>query len=60
MFEIDFIDKEMHEIIPWIMQKHGTLSVLIHPHTGNDLLDHSLHSMWLGSPVPLKLELFKL
>jgi aromatic ring-cleaving dioxygenase len=30
--------------------------VLIHPLTDNSLDDHSRYAMWLGSPVPLKLD----
>lgn len=31
------------------------IDVLIHPLTDDSGNDHSLHAMWLGTPVPLKL-----
>jgi len=32
-----------------------TRGVTIHPLTGDSVDDHSIYAMWLGSPVPLKL-----
>ena len=31
------------------------LDVLVHPLTDNSYDDHSRYAVWLGSPVPLKL-----
>ncbi|HEX3411890.1 MAG TPA: DOPA 4,5-dioxygenase family protein [Stellaceae bacterium] len=31
------------------------LDVLVHPVTDNSGADHSRYAVWLGSPVPLKL-----
>ena len=39
-------------------QNHGSHSVLIHPQTGNDPIDHSTHALWLGAQ--LKLDFSKL
>jgi len=32
------------------------LDVLIHPLTDDSVDDHSRYALWLGTPVPLKLE----
>ncbi|ANB11597.1 putative DOPA-dioxygenase [Sugiyamaella lignohabitans] len=32
---------------------HGSLSVLVHPHTGFDVADHTDHAIWIGEKVPL-------
>jgi hypothetical protein len=32
------------------------LSVLLHPETGDDLLDHTAHAVWLGTPLELRLD----
>lgn len=56
MFEIDFDNDQFTEIITFLMQNHEDLSVLIHPQTGNDLLDHTTHALWLGKQLNLKLE----
>jgi aromatic ring-cleaving dioxygenase len=37
-----------------ILHRNG-LSVLIHPETGNELKDHTAHTIWLGKPVELDL-----
>lgn len=58
MFEIDFKTQEaFSRAVPFYQVHHGSLSVLIHPHTPKgDLVDHTVHALWLGTPVPLKLE----
>jgi aromatic ring-cleaving dioxygenase len=42
----------------WMMRHHGRHSVLVHPNIDDGLLDHTGHAMWLGTPLPLKLEVF--
>jgi DOPA 4,5-dioxygenase len=44
--------------IPWLALNHQSLSVLIHPQTGDDYVDHSTHALWLGEKVPLDMGLF--
>ncbi|KAI9138888.1 DOPA-like domain-containing protein [Paraphysoderma sedebokerense] len=54
MFEIDLVTLEQYAMfVPWITLNHGNLSVLIHPHTGDEVKDHSRHALWLGERVPL-------
>jgi aromatic ring-cleaving dioxygenase len=43
----------------WMMHNHGQHSVLVHPNIDDGLKDHTDHAMWLGEPVPLKLEMFR-
>ncbi|PZW63617.1 DOPA 4,5-dioxygenase [Pseudomonas sp. URMO17WK12:I1] len=43
------------EVIPWLMLHRGELVVLVHPITGNDLVDHRDHAFWLGAAQPLDL-----
>ena len=56
MFQALFTLDSFAVIVTWLMQNRGSLSVLIHAATGDDLEDHTQHTMWLGSPLPLKLE----
>jgi DOPA 4,5-dioxygenase len=35
------------------------LSVLVHPLTGDDYDDHAHFPLWLGTPLPLKLEVLR-
>ncbi|EGV65488.1 hypothetical protein PSN45_002575 [Yamadazyma tenuis] len=57
MFEIDFSKPEVFaKIVPFYQMNHGSLSVLIHPRTGNDLLDHTQNALWLGHKLRLNTE----
>lgn len=58
MFEIDFLPQHFLEVVTFLMANHRGLSALIHPQTGEDLLDHSEHALWLGKQLPLKLDIF--
>lgn len=46
------------KVLSWFVQAHGNLSVLIHPQTGFDLLDHTSHALWLGEKKELKTFVF--
>lgn len=46
------------KILSWFVQHHQDLSVLIHPQTGFDLLDHTTHALWLGERKELKTFVF--
>lgn len=53
--QILFNHKQFDSLIPWLEQNRDTLSVLVHPLTGNDLADHTEFAYWLGDSVPLDL-----
>ena len=44
------------ELIPWLALNRGSVDFFIHPVTGNDLLDHTDHVMWLGKSYSLNLQ----
>ena len=45
-------------VLPWLaLYRHG-LVVFMHPDTGNDLLDHTDHAIWMGAIRPLDLSVF--
>jgi aromatic ring-cleaving dioxygenase len=48
MFTLRFTDAQFHQVVTYLQLNHHPFSVLIHPETGNDLLDHSKHALWLG------------
>lgn len=37
----------------FFMQNHGNLSILLHPLTRYEVLDHTTRAMWLGKDMPL-------
>ncbi|HEX9535281.1 MAG TPA: DOPA 4,5-dioxygenase family protein [Stellaceae bacterium] len=54
-FRFMFTAAQFENIVPWLMLNRQGLDVLVHPLTDNSYDDHSRYAMWLGSPVPLKL-----
>lgn len=53
MFEIEFPDAQREAVLGWLQSHHGAQSVLLHPETGNDLVDHTEHVRWLGERLEL-------
>lgn len=37
----------------FFMQNHGNLSIILHPLTRYEVLDHTTRAMWLGKSMPL-------
>ena len=56
--QLVFDAKQFDTLIPWLDAHRGTLSVLVHGLSGNDLLDHTAHASWLGDSWPLNLAMF--
>ena len=55
-FNVIFQSEEFQKIVPWLMLNHEGLDVLIHPLTESSYDDHSKNALWLGTPVPVRLE----
>jgi aromatic ring-cleaving dioxygenase len=54
--QVIFKPEQFQPVVEWLMMNRDGLDVLIHPLTEDSVDDHSIYAMWLGSPVPLKLE----
>ena len=59
MYQVAFEAGEFARLVPWLMLNRGSLSVLVHPLTGDDYDDHAHYALWLGTPVPLRLEVLR-
>lgn len=46
------------ELVEWLEENRGDLTVFIHGLSDSDLADHTEHVAWLGSPEALNLEVF--
>jgi len=57
--QISLTSETFHTVIPWLMLNRKGLTVFIHANTGDDLKDHTEHTMWMGSMQPLNLDIFK-
>ena len=50
---------KVNEVIEWLDENRGGLSVLIHPNTTDgNVQDHSAHAVWLGQPVAVRIWVF--
>ncbi len=56
--QLAFERDDFHQIIAWLMSNRKGLTIFIHPLTGDELVDHRDHALWMGSVEPLKLEVF--
>jgi DOPA 4,5-dioxygenase len=46
------------EVVPWLALHRAGLVVFVHPISGNELLDHRDHAIWMGAVRPLDLSIF--
>ena len=58
-FSVIFQTEEFQNIVPWLMLNREGLNVLVHPLTESSYDDHSKNALWLGTPVPMKLEILR-
>jgi DOPA 4,5-dioxygenase len=52
VFSVPLFDK----LVPWLMLNRDGLDILVHPLTSSSYDDHNTNALWLGTPVPLKLD----
>jgi aromatic ring-cleaving dioxygenase len=55
MFRIAVKQVGLTLVVNYLMLRRNGLNVLVHPETGNDLNDHTVHAMWIGDKVALDL-----
>ena len=48
-----------HEMTEWFLKNRNHLTIFIHPVTGDDLVDHTDHVMWIGKPYDINVDFFK-
>ncbi|MDT4876837.1 Dopa 4,5-dioxygenase family [compost metagenome] len=53
--QLAFRPQVFAEVIPWLALQRDGLVVLVHPITGNDLVDHRDRAIWMGAVRPLDL-----
>jgi aromatic ring-cleaving dioxygenase len=58
-FNVIFETEEFQKIVPWLMLNRDGLDVLVHPLTESSYDDHSKNALWLGTPVPMRLEVLR-
>lgn len=56
MYQVAFLPNQFEKVVPWLMLNREGLDILIHPNTGDDLQDHTHHSLWLGEKLQLNIQ----
>ncbi|MDQ6968238.1 MAG: DOPA 4,5-dioxygenase family protein [Mariprofundaceae bacterium] len=46
-------------VVPWLALNRNGLTIFIHANTGDDLKDHTEHTIWMGKMERLNLDMFK-
>jgi len=59
MYQLAFAADEFSALIPWLMLNREGLDILVHPVTGDSMADHTRFAAWLGTPVPLRLDVLR-
>ncbi len=57
--KLRFYPPQFGNVVPWLMLHREELNVLVHPETGDDVADHTLHSLWLGEKLELNVEVLR-
>ena len=58
-YQVAFTPELFGDIVPWLAMHRRDLTILVHPETGDDLIDHSDYAMWLGDSATLDLKRFR-
>ena len=56
MYQVAFAIDEFSRLVPWLMLNRDGLDILVHPMTDDAVADHTRHALWLGTPLPLRLD----
>jgi DOPA 4,5-dioxygenase len=56
MFQVAFGVERLALLLPWLMLNRLGLAVLVHPETGRERSDHTVHAAWLGEMLDVKLD----
>jgi aromatic ring-cleaving dioxygenase len=59
MYQVAFAEEEFARLVPWLMLNRKELNVLVHPLTGDSVADHTRFAAWLGTPLPLQLDVLR-
>jgi DOPA 4,5-dioxygenase len=59
MYQVAFAAEHFPRLVPWLMLNHAGLDVLVHPQSGDSYVDHTEHALWLGTKLPLRLDVLR-
>ncbi|MBI3440594.1 MAG: DOPA 4,5-dioxygenase family protein [Proteobacteria bacterium] len=56
---VNITPESFGEVVSWLQRHSEGLSILIHPHTGDEIADHTNSALWLGKPIELNIAFFE-
>jgi aromatic ring-cleaving dioxygenase len=56
MYQVAFPPDLLPGLLPFLALNRAGLTILVHPETGRHRADHSDHALWMGTVLPLRLE----
>lgn len=56
MYQVVFSPNQFGEVVQWLMLNREGLNVLVHPQTGDHVVDHLNSSLWLGEKLQLNVD----
>jgi aromatic ring-cleaving dioxygenase len=59
MYQVAFAIQDFPSLVPWLMLNRDELDVLVHPLTDDSVADHTRFALWLGSPLPLRVNVLR-
>ncbi|PMB52368.1 hypothetical protein CEN39_10215 [Fischerella thermalis CCMEE 5201] len=59
LYQVAFSPEQFSKVVPWLMLNREGLDILVHPETGDDVKDHTDHSLWLGEKLELNIEFLR-
>jgi DOPA 4,5-dioxygenase len=59
MYQLAFPPSLLASFLPWLMLNRDGLSILLHPGTCDAYADHTDHAVWLGSALPLRMNVLR-
>jgi aromatic ring-cleaving dioxygenase len=59
MYQVAFAVEEFPRLVPWLMLNRAGLDILVHPLTKDSVADHTGFALWLGTPLPLRVEVLR-
>lgn len=59
MYQVAFLPAQFGQVVPWLMIHREGLNILVHPETGDDVADRTIHSLWLGEKLELNVEFLR-
>jgi aromatic ring-cleaving dioxygenase len=59
MYQVAFAVEDFPTLVPWLMLNREDLNILVHPLTDDSVADHTRFALWLGSPLPLRVDVLR-